>query len=69
MDLEALIHRVRGGDDQAFGQIVRLFQDMAVGYAFSELGDFHQAEDAAQESFLQAYVGLDQLRNPSAFPG
>ncbi len=42
---------------------------MAVGYAFSELGDVHQAEDAAQESFLQAFVDLAQLRDPSAFPG
>lgn len=62
-------HRVRGGDREAFGQIITHFQDMAVGYAFSELGDVHQAEDAAQESFLQAFVDLAQLRDPSAFPG
>ena len=35
------------GDSNAYGRIVQRFQDMAVGYAFSMLGDFHLAEDAA----------------------
>ena len=42
---------------------------MAVGYARACLGDFHQAEDVAQEAFLQAYQELDALRAPAAFPG
>jgi len=42
---------------------------MAVGVAYSVLGDFHAAQDIAQESFLTAYVQLDQLENPDAFPG
>ncbi|NIR02616.1 MAG: RNA polymerase subunit sigma-24, partial [Gemmatimonadales bacterium] len=44
------------------------FQDMAVGYAYSILGDFHLAEDAAQEAFVQAYLDLRKLRVPQAFP-
>ena len=43
------------------------FQDMAVGYAFSLLGDFHLAEDAAQDAFLAAFQELDSLRQPGAF--
>jgi len=39
-----------------------------VGYAYSILGDFHLAEDAAQEAFLEAYRDLPKLRNPDAFP-
>jgi RNA polymerase sigma factor (sigma-70 family) len=53
----------------AFGEIVRRFQDLAFACAFSTLGDFHLAEDAAQESFLTAWRNLDQLRQPEAFPG
>ncbi len=45
------------------------FQDMAAGYAYSILGDFHLAEDAAQEAFLIAYRKLEDLRSPEAFPG
>ena len=53
----------------SYGEIVRRFQDMAYGYAYSVLGDFHQAEDAAQEAFIEAYRCLSNLREPAAFPG
>jgi RNA polymerase sigma factor (sigma-70 family) len=33
------------------------------------LGDFHLAEDAAQEAFVTAWRHLDQLRQPEAFAG
>ena len=68
-NLRALIHRVQGGDIDAFGTIVQKFQNMAVGYAYSILGDFHLAEDAAQEAFINAYRDLHRLREPDAFPG
>jgi RNA polymerase sigma factor (sigma-70 family) len=67
--LVTLVHQTRGGDDDAYETIVRRFQDMAVGYGYSILGDFHLAQDAAQESFFEAYRKLDQLREPAAFPG
>jgi RNA polymerase sigma factor (sigma-70 family) len=67
--LESLIHRTRDGDDEAYAQIVRRFQDMAVGYGYSVLRDFQLAEDAAQEAFFEAYRNLDKLREPAAFPG
>src|SRR5919109_5294957 len=53
----------------AFGEIVRRFQDLAFACAFGVLGDFHLAQDAAQEAFLTAWRNLDQLRKPEAFPG
>lgn len=68
-DLADLVIRVREGDDEAFTDIVRRFEDMAVGYGYSLVGDFQLAEDAAQEAFLEAYVCLSQLREPAAFPG
>ena len=61
--------RAQSADLEAYGEIVRRFQDMAYGYAYSILGDFHLAEDAAQEAFIDAYRRLDQLREPAAFPG
>jgi RNA polymerase sigma factor (sigma-70 family) len=54
---------------EAFAAIVRRFQDFAFAYAYALLGDFHLAEDAAQEAFLAAWRNLDQLREPAAFPG
>lgn len=67
--LESLVHHARNGDDLAYETIVRRFQDMAVGYAYSILRDFQFAEDAAQEAFFESYRNLDKLREPAAFPG
>lgn len=54
---------------QAFDRIVRRFQDLAFACAYGVLGDFGQAEDAAQEAFLTAWRHLDHLKTPEAFPG
>lgn len=67
--LAPLVRRVQNGDLNAFTELVRRFQDMAVGYAFAVLGDFHRAEDAAQEAFVQVLDDLHALREPAAFAG
>jgi RNA polymerase sigma factor (sigma-70 family) len=67
--LSNLVSKVQGGDLKSYNSIVHRFQDMAVGYAFSLVGDFHLAEDAAQEAFIHAYLDLSKLREPAAFPG
>ncbi|MFQ6039423.1 MAG: sigma-70 family RNA polymerase sigma factor [Candidatus Poribacteria bacterium] len=66
-DLKSLIISAQIGNLDAFGKIVLKFQDMAMGYAYSILGDFHLAEDAAQEAFIEAYQNLRALRKPDAF--
>ena len=48
---------------------MRRFQDMAVGYAYAVLGNWQEAEEAAQDAFVSAYYGLIKLRNAAAFPG
>lgn len=67
-ELKTLFLRAQAGDLDAYGEIVRRFQDMAVGYAYAILGDFHLAEDAAQETFIEAYSHLERLYSPFAFP-
>ncbi len=68
-ELEDLVDKVRAGDLEAYGRIVRHFQDMAYGYAYSRLGDFHLAEDAVQEAFILAYRRLKDLKTPKGFAG
>ena len=65
--LDAIVRKAQEGDPGAFALLVRRFQDMAVGYGYSMLRDFHLAEDAAQEAFFEAYRHLSQLREPAAF--
>ena len=68
-DLKSLVTQARDGDLDAYAAIVRRFQDMAYGFAYSYLGDFHLAQDAAQEAFIEAYRDLRKLCEPAAFPG
>ena len=66
-DLAPIVVQARSGDLEAYSILVRNFQDVAVGYAYSVLGDFHLAEDAAQEAFVEAYRVIADLRHPQAF--
>lgn len=54
---------------QAFEEIVRRFQDLALACARARLRDPALAEDAAQDAFLVAWERLAQLRETAAFPG
>lgn len=53
----------------AFDQLVLRFQDMVIACTYDIAGDFHQAQDLAQETFLSAYLELDTLRQPAALAG
>ena len=68
-NLSQKIEAIQAGDAAPFSDIVRAFQDMAVGYGFSILNDFHLAEDAAQEAFVTAYLQIGNLEKAEAFPG
>ena len=65
--LAETVRRAQGGELAAFRELVVRFQDMVVGYAYSLLGDFHLAEDAAQEAFLAVFQDLAALQQPGAF--
>ena len=67
--LADIVKAAQDGDKDAFGSIVRRFQDVAYGRAYAWLKDHAKAEDAAQDAFVDAYLHLGQLREPAAFPG
>ena len=67
--LSPIVSRARQGDAKAYEELVRRFQAMAVGYAYALLGNWQEAEDAAQDAFIRAYCDLVKLREPAAFPG
>lgn len=68
-ELGLLVVQAQNGDVDAFGEIVRRFQNMALGYAYSILGAFDLAEDAVQEAFIDAWSVLPSVQHPEAFPG
>lgn len=67
--LDNLVQAAQLGKSEAFGHIVSRFQNMAYASAYAQIGDFHLAQDAAQEAFIEAFLCLDNLREPAAFPG
>jgi hypothetical protein len=63
-ELETLLVKAQSGDLEAYGEIVQRFQDMAVAYARAILGDFHLAEDVAQEAFPSFIYKPDNPQEP-----
>ncbi len=64
-----LIRRILSGDDEAFNTLVRKYQKSVHALAWRKVGDFHFAEEIAQDTFLQAYKNLTTLRDPNQFAG
>ena len=62
-----LIHRTLSGDEAAFNTLVRKYQKGVHAFVWQKVGDFHFAEEIAQDTFLQAYKKLATLRNPNQF--
>ncbi|MGQ3481709.1 RNA polymerase sigma factor [Paenibacillus sp. TY11] len=63
IEIERIIERIRSGDRQAFREIVELYSKHVFHVAYSVLHDSKEAEDAAQEAFVQVYKSLPQYRN------
>src|SRR3989337_1821851 len=53
-----LVQRTRGGDVNAFGELVQRYQPSVFGVCYRLLGDSAEAEDLAQEAFLRAFRRL-----------
>jgi RNA polymerase sigma-70 factor (ECF subfamily) len=61
------INRARRGDDQAFARLVEVYQVPVYNLCFRMLGEADEAEDAAQETFLRAYRGLNRYDPKRSF--
>lgn len=61
-----LVHAAQTGDLWAFEELVRRHQTSAYRVALRLLGSPAEAEDAAQEAFVQAWRGLPAFRGESS---
>jgi RNA polymerase sigma factor (sigma-70 family) len=64
----ALVEAARTGDSDAFGQLVAPHLAGALGTARLVTGSADAGADAVQDALLSAWLGLDSLRDPHAFP-
>ncbi len=67
MEDRALAERARCGDVDAYESLVRQYQELAFRTAYLITRDAADAEDAAQEAFVKAYLALDRFRPGAPF--
>ena len=62
-----LVRRAQGGDERAFVELVKSYQNLVVSVCLSILGERTMSEDAAQETFVRAWKGVRQLKEERKF--
>ena len=63
----ALIKQAQRADARAFESLYRLHIDKVYGICLRMTGNVSEAEDCAQEAFIQAWNKMDKFRGDSAF--
>lgn len=63
---EQLVARMRESDFSAFETIVERYRSALIACAYGRTGSLADAEDIAQETFVQAFFHLSELRDPGA---
>ena len=67
LDDAALVERARTGDVNAYETLVRAYEQLAFRVAYQVTGNAADAEDAAQEAFVNAYYALRRFRPGAPF--
>ena len=63
----ALVERAQRADSAAFEALYRMHIDKVYGLCLRMTGNAAEAEDCAQDAFIQAWNKLDKFRGDSAF--
>ena len=67
LDDAELVERARNGDVNAYEALVRAYEEIAFRVAYQVTGNAADAEDAAQEAFVNAYYALGRFRAGAPF--
>ena len=59
------IERLRSRDERAFNELVRLYERRVYALVFRMLGRRDEAEDVAQDVFVQVFKAIEQFRGES----
>ena len=61
------VNAALGGDEEAYAEIVYLYQDPVYNLCYRMLGEHEEAEDATQEAFLRAHRNLQRFDQGRSF--
>ena len=64
---DVYVHKTVEGDAEAFNELVNRHHTKIYGLAYRMLGNAEDAEDATQETFLEAYKSIKTFRFQSQF--
>jgi RNA polymerase sigma-70 factor (ECF subfamily) len=64
---EQLVHAAQGGENRAFDELVRRYQDKVYRLSYKILRHEDDAAEALQDAFLSAYRGLKNFKSESTF--
>jgi RNA polymerase sigma-70 factor (ECF subfamily) len=64
---QALVHRCRRGDREAFARLMQLYQKQIYNYTYRMLGSEEEAEDLTQDVFVAAFRGMAGFRGEAKF--
>lgn len=62
-----LVRQAKRGDMEAYAALVKLHERFVYNLALRSLGNSEDAADAAQDTFVRAWVGLPEFRGDSQF--
>jgi len=61
-DTKTLVARAQGGDLRAFEELVGVYQNRVFSHCYRLTGSYEDAQDLAQDVFIQAYRSLKSFR-------
>jgi RNA polymerase sigma-70 factor (ECF subfamily) len=62
-----IIKLIREGRTEVYADLVRQYHKRVMGYCFSMLSNHTEAEEAAQDIFVKAYLSLSKFKGESSF--
>lgn len=62
-----LVERAKQGDRQAFGKLVKIYQNKVLYLAHDLVGNYNDAQDVAQNAFFSAFRNIASFRDEATF--
>ncbi len=67
LDEKSILLRAQDGDSESFSLLIEKYKDAVFTVCFAILKDYHNANDAAQDTFIKAYKNIKKFKFDSSF--